>query len=224
MEAQPHARPRLRREQAQAATRLRLLESAAVLVADRGWAGTSLEEVAEAAGFSIGAIYSNFRGKRDLFTQLAAQRLAAVEDTLAARLSRQPSEQGPLRVGGEVAHSGHGISEDELDELVKLEDEVPPGWWRLLMEVRLQAATDPALQGLVDATDGKCRTLIADYVRQRWAAAGLVPPVPPEDMADVLIGLVDGLRAARAQGRSRMSSGQGLRCTVAVFMAASRPA
>ncbi len=47
-------------------TRLRLLAAAAELFGERGIAATSVEEIAEAAGFSRGAFYSNFADKDDL--------------------------------------------------------------------------------------------------------------------------------------------------------------
>ena len=47
-------------------TKTALVEAAADVFAKRGFEGASLEEIAEAAGFSRGAIYSNFGSKEDL--------------------------------------------------------------------------------------------------------------------------------------------------------------
>ncbi|MGH8975530.1 MAG: TetR family transcriptional regulator, partial [Acidimicrobiia bacterium] len=80
-------RNRLTREESRAQTRARLLESAAALFAERGFHGTSVEDIAERAGFSRGAFYSNFEHKADLFLALLDDRLAgdlaALEATLA---------------------------------------------------------------------------------------------------------------------------------------------
>ncbi len=54
---------RLSREESQAATRERLIASATELFGRDGYAATSIERVAEAAGFSKGAFYSNFDSK-----------------------------------------------------------------------------------------------------------------------------------------------------------------
>ena len=47
-------------------TRTALIDAAAELIAERGYEGASLEEIAKRAGFTRGAIYSNFEGKDDL--------------------------------------------------------------------------------------------------------------------------------------------------------------
>ena len=57
---------RLSRAESQALTRQRLVDVARDLFLREGYAKTSLERVAEEAGFSKGAVYSNFGGKDDL--------------------------------------------------------------------------------------------------------------------------------------------------------------
>src|ERR1700719_1087305 len=64
------ATARMTREQSKAATRERLLDAARSVFAASGFHGASVEEVAAAAGFSTGALYSNFEGKEDLFLAL----------------------------------------------------------------------------------------------------------------------------------------------------------
>ncbi|WHO75428.1 TetR/AcrR family transcriptional regulator [Rhizobium sp. BT03] len=61
---------RLTREQSQARTRNKLLESAYQIMARFGYGGASIERIAEDAGFSKGAFYSNFVSKEDIFIQL----------------------------------------------------------------------------------------------------------------------------------------------------------
>ncbi len=58
--------PDRRRQQ----TREHLLAAAEQVFAERGFHGASLDEVAAAAGFTKGAVYSNFRNKEDLFLAL----------------------------------------------------------------------------------------------------------------------------------------------------------
>lgn len=61
---------RLTREQSQALTREKLLRAASDIVARDGYSGATIEGIAEAAGFSKGAFYSNFANKEDIFLQL----------------------------------------------------------------------------------------------------------------------------------------------------------
>ena len=65
---QPAAR--MTREQSKANTRKRLLAAARREFARSGFHGASVEEIASRAGFSTGALYSNFDGKEDLFLVL----------------------------------------------------------------------------------------------------------------------------------------------------------
>src|SRR5271166_4734292 len=74
--------PERRRQQ----TREHLLQAAAQVFAERGFHGASLDEVAAAAGFTKGAVYSNFKNKEDLFLALLedayTRELSALKDTM----------------------------------------------------------------------------------------------------------------------------------------------
>src|SRR4249920_557563 len=75
-------------ERRRALTRRHLLEAAGVVFARQGFHGATLDEVAATAGFTKGAVYSNFTSKDDLFLALLEDRterqLAVVSDVLAA--------------------------------------------------------------------------------------------------------------------------------------------
>src|SRR6202140_163112 len=58
------------RQQGRANTRESLLAGARSVFARSGFHGASVEEIASEAGFSTGALYSNFDGKEDLFLVL----------------------------------------------------------------------------------------------------------------------------------------------------------
>jgi AcrR family transcriptional regulator len=66
--------PRLTREASKAKTRQRLLDEAQRLFREQGYAATSLEQIAEAAEVTKGAIYGHFSTKEDLL-------LSAIETT-----------------------------------------------------------------------------------------------------------------------------------------------
>ena len=51
-------------------TRAALLEAARALIREKGYERTTLEEVAERAGMTTGAIYGNFKNRADLFIAL----------------------------------------------------------------------------------------------------------------------------------------------------------
>src|SRR4029078_12836645 len=75
------------RAEAQAETRAQLVKTARQLFFDDGYHPTSLEKVADAAGFSKGAVYSNFRNKGELciavLCEVRAERLAEILEIMA---------------------------------------------------------------------------------------------------------------------------------------------
>lgn len=66
--AAPAPRPN-RRKIAKAATRAKVLESAAFLFANAGFFGSGIREVAYRAGMSTGAVFANFESKEELWRE-----------------------------------------------------------------------------------------------------------------------------------------------------------
>ena len=57
-----------------ARTRAKLIEAAAEVVREKGYERTTLEDVAQRAGMTRGAIHGNFKSKDELFLAIAATR------------------------------------------------------------------------------------------------------------------------------------------------------
>lgn len=55
-------------------SRNHILDAAEVVFAKNGFAGATIREIAEAAEFSVGAVYNFFEGKADLFAAVMARR------------------------------------------------------------------------------------------------------------------------------------------------------
>ncbi|RZT86705.1 TetR family transcriptional regulator [Pseudonocardia sediminis] len=62
------------RAESKARTRTALLDAAERIVARKGYAGAGVDEIAAEAGYSVGALYSNFRNKEELLVALVADR------------------------------------------------------------------------------------------------------------------------------------------------------
>ena len=77
-------RRRLSREEARARTRDAILAEARAMFGARGYRGATLSDIAEAAGYSKGAVYSNWPSKEALFLEL---------------LDRQSEEEGEAGPG-----------------------------------------------------------------------------------------------------------------------------
>jgi AcrR family transcriptional regulator len=206
---------RLTRLEAQSLTRRRLLDAAADEFCEQGFRMASLTDVADRAGYTIGAVYSNFSSKDGLFLAVMRDRLPRIEAMLA----------GALAADGQSA-SGPAASVDEritqeLDRLAAGEDSVPSTWWRLLSEFRIHAAADPKTWAELAESERRCREIIARHIERFAADIGIVLPVSPIELAELTSALSDGMRAAHAEGRSTLSSGQGLRLVVAALIETS---
>src|SRR5271170_5010080 len=80
-------RKRLTREESQEQTQQRLLDAALTVIAKKGLAATSVEDIAALAGYTRGAFYSNFRGKHDLFIELLRRDHRAAQQGMTALLA-----------------------------------------------------------------------------------------------------------------------------------------
>jgi AcrR family transcriptional regulator len=93
-EPEPPRKPRLTRAEAKARTREALLDAAARTFARKGFAGASVEEIAEDAGYTVGALYSNFAGKGELFLELMSGRARErVSDTQQVLAGQHPTAE-----------------------------------------------------------------------------------------------------------------------------------
>lgn len=86
------------RAERKARTREELLDAAMKLFCDTGFHGTTLDQVAAAAGYTKGAVYSNFRSKEDLFFALYERRVAATVPGLRTALEGGQSPEDLARV------------------------------------------------------------------------------------------------------------------------------
>ena len=89
------ARKTTRRQDYSSSTKRALIESAAELFTERGYAGTSLDEIVAAARVTKGALYHHFTSKLDLFESvfLKVQREATDEITAAFGKIKDPWER-----------------------------------------------------------------------------------------------------------------------------------
>jgi AcrR family transcriptional regulator len=94
MTFQPLTRAR-RREM----TKRHLMDAAAVVFARDGFHGASLDDVAATAGFTKGAVYSNFAGKEDLFLAVFEERFAREQSEMQQALTEQ---EQPYELGDET--------------------------------------------------------------------------------------------------------------------------
>jgi len=84
-------RGKSRREEYSAATRQALIESATALFAERGYARTSLDEIASGARVTKGALYGHFSSKQALFRAVLQELEAATTREVERAVAAAPS-------------------------------------------------------------------------------------------------------------------------------------
>lgn len=105
-------------EERKAHTRARLLEEAAKLFYARGFAATSLEQIAEGAEVTKGAIYRHFASKEDLFLELVREGGQVLDTTVLSNASLSVEE----RLAALGGHAAEMIAKsDSLGEALNLE-------------------------------------------------------------------------------------------------------
>lgn len=114
--------------------RARLLRAASTVFAERGFAGATMQQVAAAAGFTTGALYSNFANKDDLFFELFDQEVTGRITAVRAILG-----QDDLTVTNEVTALAAGR---QMTAAMQHSRE----WQLLFTEFWLRAARDDQLR------------------------------------------------------------------------------
>ncbi|MFT4187722.1 MAG: TetR/AcrR family transcriptional regulator [Aeromicrobium sp.] len=177
---------RVTRAERQARTRDRLVEVASELFLADGYAATSLDSVAVAAGFSKGAVYSNFSGKEELcLAVLDALHAEQIEGVVAAFSSGADLE---TRIEAFVAWARAGIGNPRL---TALEVEFAGGARQSVFVAQELAKRHREIRAVA-------AELIADVIRRE----GMDPVMSPEDAATALLSLGIGLGAMRSLDKS----------------------
>ena len=165
------------RRQKQEETRSSLLRSAAKLFCRHGLAGASVEDVAQDAGFTKGAFYSNFKSKEELF-------LVMMDEKFGAELERIDR----LLAGtGEARDEANAAAEDFVRYVFS-----DPEWPRLYFEFVAYAARNEDFRQELATRHRALRARLTE-VYERWSANFPArPPVPIADVAAMTDFMADG--------------------------------
>lgn len=170
------------RAERQAHTRARLIGTARDLFLADGYAATSLDKVAEAAGYSKGAVYSNFSGKEELclavLDQLHAEQVQAIVEAF-------------------------GTAGDLGDKIDAFADWVQvglgrPRWTALEVEFAAAARHSPFVAAELSRRHKEMIAQGAMLVEQVASETGIELGLPAEDVALALLSLGIGLGALRS--------------------------
>ncbi len=172
---------RLTRAEQQAQTRARLIDSAARVFSRRGYQAAGVEEIAEEAGYSHGAVYSNFDGKADLF-------LAVFEEYMAERVRELAETQAALPEDAPLEARARALADQWMDRLARDRESMT-----LHMEFIAHADRDPELARRFGSRSMAMREAVARYIAHYQQEAGMKLAMGVDDLALVLRALGIGL-------------------------------
>ena len=181
---------RLRRAEQVERNREAVLEAARRVFIERGYAGASLEAIADEAGFSKGVVYSQFGSKPDLFMALLERRI----EERAAQNERI------------VAQS---VGVDALRELIQAANRyaADSGWPYLLTEFRALAMRDRELNRRYAQAHSRSVESLASALGSVYEGTGVDPTVPVRSLAEFFLGAVAGIALERAANPNALPDG-----------------
>jgi AcrR family transcriptional regulator len=202
-------RPRTRRDEQRERTRQELLDAAAVVFAKQGYHGASVDQVAEAAGFTKGAVYSNFRSKEELFLELLERQLDRSVELLEGVVDALPPDE-------------------RIPAIVEATETLPileGGWFLLEAEFLLYAARneDPSVRQRVAARQQRTRERITAVVQRHLDDIGAEPAIAAEDITRLLTAAADGLTQAALVDETARDGGRILGLLIQTLLGSLAP-
>ncbi len=173
---------RVTRSERKARTREELLVAGRAVFIRRGFHGATLDEIAEEAGYTKGAVYSNFAGKDDLYLALLD---AHYDDRITAYVEMmldEPTFEDAIRAVGRFMATA---------------DAQDPDWLPTLAEFVAHAGRDDALRRSYLRVRERFLVAIADVIDALAAKHGLALRVPPLEAARASSVLARGYSAER---------------------------
>jgi len=173
---------RLSRTEQSTQNRERILAAARRVFLQRGYYGATLEQIAEEAGFTKGAVYSRFEGKADLF-------LALLEDRIAER----------ARDNVEVTE---GVADEDVftvlfENFIRV-NLTEPEWPLLVIEFRVHAARDEELNRRYAVLHERTIDALADLLASLYERIGEEMPMPARELGELVMALGSGTQLERA--------------------------
>jgi AcrR family transcriptional regulator len=174
---EPTSAGRLSRAERKEMTRELLLDAAVEVFARKGYHGASLDDVAEVAGFTKGAVYSNFTRKSDLFQALLEREKGRRDATMRAAVAAIPLEFLPTFAGEWFEHHSRELRD----------------WDVLDVEFWLAAVRDPRIARDLAGGWHEARTELGASIERKLREAGVETGLSGHELAVILDALGSGL-------------------------------
>jgi AcrR family transcriptional regulator len=160
-----------------------VVAAAAKVFARRGYHKATVDEIATEAGYTIGAIYSNFDGKEELFLALADRQ---VEDRVSEIGAVAEAAEARADPGSEAAAQFRAFLESD------------PDWPLLFYEFWSLSVRNPELQGELAKRRDAIRDALADALERVARQLGFELRFPAPALATAISASLNGLAFERA--------------------------
>ncbi len=168
---------RLTREESREQTRERLIEAAKACLIRKGYEGASIGDIAEEAGFTKGAFFSNFESKEALLLEILRRHKADEIDRMAAI---------------SLDEANTPVSSPALERYIDRLD-IDCGFTLLDIQLELQASRNPAFAVQYAEVEQVFRSGLAKLLAGTFERAGRTMPGTPAQLADIMLALTRGL-------------------------------
>jgi AcrR family transcriptional regulator len=182
--------PRLNREESQARTRSLLIEAARDAIVKKGFALASVRDIADAAGFSQGAFYSNFPDKEAILLELVQRHQSEERAKIEAALSHAQHDAAKAMAG--IEKWAATINSDA-------------GFAVLALELQLQALRSPSFAQGYNELNRKHRRALGALVTRLFELFGKKVPADPAEIATGFIALGRGMALLSKGGEASRS-------------------
>src|SRR3984893_4885824 len=153
--------PRLNREESQARPRKLLIEAARNEIVRKGFAQASVRDIADAAGFSQGAFYSNFPDKEAILLELVQRHQSEERAKIEAALNHAQGDAAKAMAG--IEKWAASINLDSASAI-------------LAIELQLQALRSPAFAQGYNDLNRKHRRALGTLVTKLFELLGKKVP------------------------------------------------
>ncbi len=155
-----------------------ILSAVRTLLAQNGYAGTTISQVAAEADVSRGLLHYYFKNKEEMLVRVIQADMEASVKLMAALFAQSESAS---TLAKSLIASLRGILEND------------PDFFKLFFEAWAVARQNPMVDSMLKTLYGQFREAIHDGLENAAARGIIAPGIPLSGLAVLLTGIIDGL-------------------------------
>lgn len=166
--------------------REKILATAGILFARKGYHATSMDDIVRESGLSKGAIYGYFESKDDLFLSLSDEQLASIIDNMRAAFSEKDSARKKLEKAAEI-HFRQIIEPDDV--------------WCVTLERWVESPKIPSLGKRIRRRYDLANKFLSEIIEEGKRSGEFRKDVDSEAISSVLLATIRGLAVHTRMGQ-----------------------